>query len=118
MEGDEKALFRYARIFWGSARRRHKDKGFPDETLISVERYVELMLPMRCEATGVSLFVAEKRRLYTPSFDRIDSSRGYEEGNVRVVCLAYNMMKNDASDEEAKEFLLRAATAIQKGEDQ
>jgi hypothetical protein len=34
------------------------------------------------------------------SLDRIDSSRGYVAGNVRLVCVAPNLMKGENSDEE------------------
>lgn len=38
------------------------------------------------------------------SIDRIDSSRGYEEGNVQLVCAAVNRIKGDMTDEDFVDF--------------
>ena len=37
-----------------------------------------------------------------PSLDRIDSSRGYEKDNVRVISWRANMLKNNATKEELR----------------
>jgi hypothetical protein len=42
---------------------------------------------------------------YQASIDRIDNSKGYVKGNVRFVCLMYNFMRNDFTDEQVLEFL-------------
>ena len=34
------------------------------------------------------------------SIDRIDSTKGYIEGNIRLVCAAVNFMKHRMNDEE------------------
>lgn len=36
----------------------------------------------------------------SPSLDRIDSSKGYVKGNVRVISARANMLKNNATVEE------------------
>jgi hypothetical protein len=36
---------------------------------------------------------------FAPSIDRIDSQKGYEHGNVRLVCCAINMLMNVWGDE-------------------
>lgn len=38
------------------------------------------------------------------SIDRIDSSRGYVEGNIQLVCRAVNMIKNEWSQEDLISF--------------
>jgi len=38
------------------------------------------------------------------SIDRVDSSRGYTKDNVRFICDAVNMMKNNMPDEELREW--------------
>lgn len=40
----------------------------------------------------------------SPSLDRIDSSKGYSEDNVRWVCDAVNMMKGQMTDSELEEW--------------
>lgn len=41
----------------------------------------------------------------SPSLDRIDSSRGYVKGNVRVISKRANQLKNNATVEEMKLIL-------------
>jgi hypothetical protein len=45
-----------------------------------------------------------KKYPYQASLDRIDSSIGYIEGNVRFVALIYNYAKNTFSDQEVIDF--------------
>lgn len=45
-----------------------------------------------------------KRNPYNLSIDRIDSSKGYEIGNVQLVCSMANMMKGEFSMKELKKF--------------
>ena len=40
----------------------------------------------------------------SPSLDRIDSSKGYQKGNVRVISTLANRMLNNASRQELKAF--------------
>ena len=39
---------------------------------------------------------------YAPSLDRIDSSKGYIVGNISVISLRANMLKNNATLNELK----------------
>lgn len=50
-----------------------------------------------CILTGLSFqFETDHRlRLYAPSLDRIDCSKGYTKDNVRIVTLAINIAMND-----------------------
>jgi hypothetical protein len=68
------------------------------------EEEVEAMLaPMACSATGLPLTWERDgdsyRRPWAPSIDRINCSKGYVPGNVRVVCSAFNTMRNEFPDE-------------------
>ncbi len=56
----------------------------------------------KCVVSGVELtFDYTERRQWTNiSIDRIDPSKGYEQGNVRLVCLAVNIMRNDMPDDD------------------
>lgn len=52
----------------------------------------------RCMVTGIPFdhapYPGSKRRPFTPSLDRIDSSKGYAPANVRLVCLIVNFAMN------------------------
>ena len=56
-----------------------------------------------CAITGKAM-VHKNGSLYTVSVDRIDSSLGYVEGNVQLVCKAINLAKNHHADAEIRAF--------------
>lgn len=49
-----------------------------------------------------------RKRVWAPSIDRIDSSKGYVPGNVRLVCMAVNVALQEFGDT----VLLRIAKAL------
>lgn len=69
------------------------------ECTITREELKELLAPMVCSMTGIPLEFAA-RSPWSPSFDRLDSSKGYVPGNVRLVCWAYNSAKMGWDDED------------------
>lgn len=66
----------------------------------------DIILPEYCPVLKVKLTSGEafSGDPYAPSLDRIDNSKGYIEGNVEVISLRANRMKNCASFEELKNF--------------
>lgn len=66
----------------------------------------------KCSVTGLELHIkyihTKKQRTdkspYQASLDRIDNSKGYIKGNVRFVCLMFNIARNDFSDNAVIEF--------------
>ncbi|MFY8183530.1 MAG: hypothetical protein ACOVKL_04870 [Polynucleobacter sp.] len=48
------------------------------------------------------------KAIWKPSLDRIDASKGYEEGNVRLICIAANLALMDFGDD----VFARLATAF------
>lgn len=65
----------------------------------------------RCEVTGIQFDDSRewtgRRRPFAPSLDRIDSTKGYVAGNVRLVCLIVNCALGDFGD-DAFERMARA----------
>ena len=49
----------------------------------------DIVIPDLCPVFGIPMV--------RPSVDRIDSSKGYVKGNVRVISYRANVLKNDAS---------------------
>lgn len=61
-----------------------------------------------CEVTGLTFDLgrdtAQRFNPWCPSIDRIDSSKGYTQGNCRAVVWIYNMAKSEWSDEVVMRF--------------
>ena len=84
-----------------SAKARAKEKGWDfnlDESDIIIPEYCPI-LEIKLLPGGVG-----KQTFNSPSLDRIDSTKGYVKGNVRVISLRANMMKNDANLKELEKF--------------
>lgn len=74
-----------------------------DETYLH-KLYIEQW--KKCRATGISIKPwANWRHPTNLSIDRIDSNKPYSKDNIRLVCLWYNYMKNNSSEEVALEFI-------------
>lgn len=57
-----------------------------------------------CAVSGITFSAKRTRaeahkRPFWPSIDRIDCTKGYVEGNVRIVCVAINTLLQDWGDE-------------------
>lgn len=71
----------------GSAKSRANKKGREFSIELS-----DITVPTTCPVLGTPMV--------SPSLDRIDSSKGYVKGNVRVISKRANMLKNNATIEE------------------
>lgn len=84
-----------------SAKKRSLKKGL--EFTIDLQ---DIVIPEFCPLLEVKLeFGTKGDYLYTPSLDRIDSTKGYVKGNVRVISNLANSMKNCATDKELYTFI-------------
>lgn len=61
-------------------------------------------LPFIFEIGNKKVYKAWKCSPFFPSIDRIDSKLGYTETNCQVVCVMYNMAKNQWTDAEVLKF--------------
>lgn len=75
---------------------------------ITIEYVWDLFLKQdkRCKISGVAINFQSEAKKYdgTASLDRIDSSKGYIEGNVQWVHKKINIMKQNNSDEQFIEW--------------
>jgi hypothetical protein len=64
--------------------------------------YSDVDLPLKCPVFGTALLVGAGRRYNkdSPSLDRLNPTLGYVPGNVFVISLRANIIKNDGSAEE------------------
>lgn len=87
------------------AKRRANIKG-----LISDIGASEIELPSHCSILGLKLVYGSTHNdPCSASFDRIDPSKGYVSGNVRVISRRANMLRSDCTDPDI--FLALAADA-------
>ena len=78
------------------AKRRAKKNNI--EFSITVD---DFEIPEICPALGVKMV---KRTRTAPSLDRIDPTKGYVVGNIQVLSLKANTMKNDSTHDELERF--------------
>lgn len=63
----------------------------------------------KCALTQIEFLIPQERTggkasPFAPSIDRIDSSKGYEKDNVRLVCVAVNYALNEFGEEIFKQI--------------
>ena len=101
-----------------SARKRN----IPFSEDLSPQHLIELWKAQkgRCYYSGVKMSFDPKDELNLVSIDRIDSSKGYEPGNIVLCSYAFNSFKFTYPKEKVIEFISmirrRAVVKVQKGE--
>lgn len=78
---------------WTQARRNRRGLEFA----IAKE---DIVIPDNCPIFNISF----DRDRFSPSLDRIDNTKGYIPGNIRVISKLANTMKNSATLQELKTF--------------
>lgn len=91
-----------AKTLLNGAKQRARSYGMDFNLCLGRIRYA--LLVGKCERTGVP-FDYEKHDRYqynplAPSVDRKDPFKGYTYDNIQIVCNAYNLGKNQMSDDE------------------
>lgn len=81
-----------AKFLYNSARQRAKKAEIPFELVPE-----DIVIPNQCPYLQVPL---EFGTDYAPSVDRIDNSQGYIPGNIQVISMRANRMKNNATQAE------------------
>ena len=91
-----------ARKLYENSRRSYRDRVNIEEYNLTLEYIQELLEKQeyKCYYTQVPLEIGSK--LTNPTIDRINSSRGYIQGNVVICTEIANIMKNDLTIEEFK----------------
>ena len=93
------------RVLCSMAKRRAKDKGLE----FNIDK-TDIDIPIICPILGIPIVKVYTKGKNTgptsnsPSLDRIDNSKGYVKGNVRVISHKANTMKHNASPIELIRF--------------
>lgn len=85
----------YSHIQWG-ANKRNIEFNISKEYLWDLYQFQE----GKCYYTGLDISLNTRNNIKTASLDRIDSTKGYIEGNVKWVHKRINIMKNIFSHDE------------------
>lgn len=95
---------------------RGSAKSRGQECTITADDIEEMLAPMTCSATGLPLTWehdgSTRANPWAPSIDRLDCSRGYVPGNVRVVCWAFNQMRGEFPDDVVRTLAEAAHRAL------
>ena len=93
-------------------KRRAKKEGILFDLDVS-----DVVIPEACPVLGIKLVTTNQGRGYhtnSPSLDKIDPTKGYTKGNVRIISARANLLKNDATAHELR-LVLADIEEIEKG---
>lgn len=69
----------------------------------------DIVIPSHCPVLGLPLSIGDRGVAgaidCSPTLDRVDNSKGYVKGNVRVISWRANKVKNDSTIEELESIL-------------
>lgn len=95
---------------WSQAKKRAKDKGLEFTLELS-----DIIIPEVCPIMGIKLeYIPEGYYDYSPSIDRVDSSKGYTRDNIQIISSIANRMKWNATKEQLLTFC-KGVLALEKG---
>lgn len=99
-------------LMWYSAKKRAKQRGLTFHIEIS-----DVLLSSHCPVLRIPL-IPFSGRLHpnSPSIDRVDNTKGYVKGNIVVISMRANLLKNTATLDELKR-LANFYTTYMEGED-
>jgi len=93
-------LYKSQREKFNKKRTKAKQDGY-EWTL----EFSDVQWSTHCPILGIELdYYAESRKEESPSFDRIDSNKGYEKGNVLIISWRANRIKNDGTPDEHRKI--------------
>lgn len=85
-------------IMYHNARRRAVDASVPFDI-----SYTDIHIPTHCPILGIEL--SNSTRETTPSLDRVIPELGYVLGNIQVISMRANRLKQDASIHELEKIV-------------
>lgn len=94
---------------------RKRSKEFKREFNLQLE---DIIVPERCPILGIPLIwsIDSKPTNNSPSLDRVDSQKGYISGNVRVISMRANRLKQDSTVNELEKIVTYMKAHTQKND--
>lgn len=75
------------------------------ESAVEIAAYIREISPKKCPVFGVPLVTGTKAAHdWSPSTDKILPEKGYVRGNIQVISMLANKMKQNASPKQLKQF--------------
>lgn len=100
------------KILIRSLKIRHIKKGFPELSFNLTDEYLTSIVPEHCPLSNIKLEKGTENGSYnSPSLDRIDNSKGYEQDNVMFISHCVNTSKGNLTLEEWLETLINLRNA-------
>lgn len=97
---DTNLNYRLSHLFSG-VKSRAKKKNIEFDIELS-----EIKWPKTCPVLHIPIdYTSRKHSDDSPSFDRVDNSKGYVKDNVQIISLRANQLKNNASLDELKSIV-------------
>lgn len=107
---------KYLREAFREAKQRAGRKSLPFTIELGFIEKMMVDQDFRCALSDIEFCVDKMpgayHRPFVASIDRIDSDRGYEPGNVRLVCLAVNIARGAWGDDVFARIVTGAATRL------
>lgn len=103
----ERRLNKRAMVMVASTRTRARKRGFDfdlDQYIPELQSRVDAGF---CEVTGQPFDLSSGRKFNSPSFDRVDCSRGYTYDNVRVVLNLVNVALGDWGEDVLRSVMTK-----------
>lgn len=96
-------------IILDAAEKRANRKGVEFSLTIDLIYTLMFVQDFKCLKTGLNFDFQPSKEYHknplAPSIDRKNSDKGYTLENIQIVCVWYNIMKNEWSDEMIKEMI-------------
>ena len=99
---DKKKIL-WARRLWGKSKKRARESGI-EFTLTPQDIFA--VFPDKCPILLIELAFVKGINDCLPSLDRVDNTRGYVPGNVRVISWKCNYVKKDLTLEQIERLYL------------
>ena len=107
----------HARCIVHNLWKRTKDRAIKKNYEFNIEES-DVIIPEFCPILEIPIFIGTRKSYNnSPTIDRIDNSKGYIKGNIKIISMLANTMKNSATNEQLLTFCKNIVKYINKNND-